>query len=88
MKNKKYFNVGDRVVLISNRHGNGEANPVRGRRYECEGAVVDLDYSCSLPIRVKWDNERHNSYNTDDLECIFDNPFKDLQDFIEKELVI
>ncbi len=60
---------GDRVILITDRHGNSNHNPVwtQGKGYI---GTITLKYSVadSLSlIKVKWDNGCENSYDKTDL---------------------
>ena len=61
------FNVGDRVVYVSGRHGTMKSNPLVGSKYECEGTI---DYSDRVHTNVLWDNGTHNSYTPNDLMLI------------------
>ena len=63
------FHKGDRVMYVSGRHGSAVNNPMVNSAYECAGTVVGIEYSIgdSFNIKVKWDNDTHNSYNKKDL---------------------
>ena len=60
---------GDRILLISKRHGIAKSNPVVGSRHECEGTVTLVPGAKSLSkfLEVYWDNGHRNSYNKNDL---------------------
>ena len=61
--------IGDRVILISERHGVDNSNPV----YEYKkviGTISDIKTKAEavLNIRVDWDNTRSNIYAESDLQ--------------------
>jgi len=64
------FKIGDRVVLISERHGSdGRSNPVYSR-YGKFGIVEKIDDSflSSMPIKVRWESGDLNVYSEHDLK--------------------
>ncbi len=63
------FKAGDRVVLITGRHGQSYKNPVWGSRYQCVGTVASSQskFTSLFPLRVDWDNGRTNAYDHPDL---------------------
>lgn len=64
------FKIGDRVELVTDRHGVREDNPLKGTVFACVGTVdrvTDTKYG-SLSIGVQWDNGKHNSYSQADLK--------------------
>ena len=79
------FKIGDRVIYVSDRWILGPSNPLKGSHHFCEGTIGKI--SSSRTIYVNWDNGMNNGYSSKDLELTYD-PFRDLQDFIEKELRI
>ena len=89
------FNIGNRVVYISGAHGASPSNPLIDTSWFCEGTITELyeeDDGVYLdehyPIRVKWDNKNSNVYKYEDLKIVYIDLFKDLKDFIDKELRI
>lgn len=60
---RKSFNLGDRVKLITDRHGvDKDWNPIYSI-YKIVGTVVS-----NVPISVRWDNKFTNYYDLDDLQ--------------------
>ena len=59
------FKVGDRVKIAttSDYYNTTEGNPK-----DVEGIIYEIDDRWGLGIRVQWDNDYHNSYNSEDLE--------------------
>jgi hypothetical protein len=59
--------TGDKIVLLSHKYANCDANPVWGGAYGyiC-GTVVSIK-NYGLPVRVKWDNGHQNVYAPEDL---------------------
>lgn len=68
--NKK-LRSGDRVVLITTRHGNSSANPVYdpGRYDNVIGTITYNNSSREVfQLNVMWDNGILNSYSYEDVE--------------------
>lgn len=61
--------IGDKVVLITIRHGNSVNNPVEGKQHSCEGKITDIEYNKTL-IEVNWSNGYCNSYSPEDLAIV------------------
>ena len=60
------FKVGDRVKIATTSEYYQDGN-VRGNPVNTEGKIFEI-YDYDLGIRVQWDNDYHNSYNSVDLE--------------------
>ena len=62
------FQKGDRVKFVNNSRNYrvGEANPLVGSKWECEGTVT----RSGIDVRVSWDNGRGNIYKSKCLELI------------------
>jgi len=67
---KTKLKVGDKVKLISNKHGNSKNNPVWGSTYGNISGIITSISTSSLPFKVKWENDKANVYKEDDLELI------------------
>ena len=66
--------VGSRVKLITRRHGDERVNPVwDGRSGNIVGTILELHDFVGLPIRVEWDNGKHNSYSISDLQEVIED---------------
>jgi len=63
------FKVGDRVRLITKRHGVGSSNPVWGKfnGEKIVGTVDGVNRPWGNPVGVTWDNGELNSYKPRDL---------------------
>ena len=73
---------GDKVKLITKRHGVGPNNPLSGTKFDCKG-IITADYyddiesdrsgatNSSLHFEVLWDNGIRNTYSSKDLESVF-----------------
>lgn len=57
-----------RVILISDRHGQGYSDPEWGGEFACVGTVVVRSRDDNEPLRVDWDNGRYNIYRSKDLQ--------------------
>ena len=60
------FKVGDIVKIATTSEYYQDGN-VRGNPVNTEGKIFEI-YDYDLGIRVQWDNDYHNSYNSVDLE--------------------
>ena len=63
------FNKGDIVYYVSGKYGATRSNPLKGSKYECQGAV---SYISPGGLGVKWDNNTTNSYINSDIELAID----------------
>jgi len=70
MKHKS-LELGDRVILVADRHGVTKANPVWGS-LEYPAVVGTID-KVEYGIGVMWDNGTHNGYSRNDL-ALYDTP--------------
>lgn len=63
--------TGDRVILITDRHGDASSNPIWGGIYGKVPGTVKVGSNANdfggFPISVLWDNEQQNSYDVKDL---------------------
>lgn len=57
-----------RVILVSDRHGQGYSDPAWGGEFACVGTVVARSRDDNEPLRVDWDNGRYNIYRSKDLQ--------------------
>jgi hypothetical protein len=64
------FSINDRVVLVTDRHGVTDANPLY-YKYKVHGTVVNFIEN-DLPVKVKWDNGEWNVYDHKDLRLVGD----------------
>jgi len=66
---------GDRVILITDRHGYSRNNPFINSVYSCEGTISNFnpENDPNLPFSVEWDNKKENSYAAKDLKKIESN---------------
>ncbi len=72
------------MVLVSNRHGQGNSDPVRGSRFQCVGTVVSRSLDSDGPLRVKWDNDHENIYRSKDLLIYSDKEMRENPNFTFK----
>ena len=86
------FKTGDRVILITERHGCDCYNPVWGRYgADIVGTIIRCNESFvvdDLRINVKWDNGMKNIYHYSDLELYKRGCLTELKDFINETFVI
>lgn len=68
--------VGDRVKLITYRHGSNRSNPVYGGIEGKIMGVITSKNKAGLECRVGWDNRASNSYNFSDLALVNELKFK------------
>lgn len=67
----KGFKVGYRVKYTSGKHGDRPSNPLWGGKYgHTVGTIISNSNFRGLNIRVEWDNNTFNSYDSDDLELV------------------
>jgi hypothetical protein len=59
------FKVGDRVKIATTSE---YYNTTKGNPKDVEGTIYEINDKWDLSIRVQWDNDYHNSYNSEDLE--------------------
>ena len=67
------LNKGNRVILITQVHGNSPSNPVDGGEYACEGSVVQINKlkePSHFNVTVDWDNGCSNVYAEENLEAV------------------
>jgi len=74
------FKVGDRVKLITKRHGVGYSNPY-WPKYGIEGVITETWQD--ITFYVKWDNTGKNSYSSNDLELVDVKPLIDVDELFE-----
>ena len=78
--------IGDRVILVSNRHGRSEdANPVYSA-FKVEGIIVAFRDDMALPIKVHWQNQYNhiNYYSERDLKVISDIVILDIDELFSE----
>lgn len=82
------FNKGDRVKLISGRHGSDPTNPVFDD-WGLAGYVRDIYPGDEMPFEVVWDNGQQNVYSDSDLDFFEEKKTRTLttkEDYLNKLL--
>lgn len=71
------MNIGDKVILVTKRHGDTQSNPVWcGLFGQRTGIVTNVSHFSKdrnnniLTVKVQWPEEETNSYTEDDLEIV------------------
>jgi hypothetical protein len=64
------FKIGDRVLLRSDSEWWTKDNTDVTNPQNIEGTVDWVDKAGAPMLTVQWDNEKHNSYDNEDLELV------------------